>query len=271
MNIVDEFDVIDIQPGLRLIVNALAKAIGSDTRSYLTGSNMDTNNAITFIRGDFINTNLRDMVVAISDNFELKHFKRFAWTGSLLIDRKHKITITVSAIATLNRIKNVKGRKNPHYLQTMCHELNGDLEAECKQMTLADMEDVDFDPPFVDEVYEEDFDSIMDAAISQGDGYRHCVIAYEAERLEIKSLSLLILDADLDVVRDISLMDLLQPDFGTLTAEVALVEEAPQKKDAHSLVKVRKDIKSKNSNEPDRKPEISTKREGGSGRKAVCF
>lgn len=47
----DEFDVIDIQPELRLIVNALAKAIGPDTRSYLTGSNMDTNNAIILLRG----------------------------------------------------------------------------------------------------------------------------------------------------------------------------------------------------------------------------
>ena len=261
MNTMDEFDVIDIQPEIRLIVNALAKAIGPDHRSYLTGSNMDTNNAIILLRGDFINTNLRDMVVAINDNLELKHFKRFVWTGSLLIDRKHNITITISARPTLNRIKGVKGRKNPHYLQSMCHVLNGDLKAECKQMTLADMEGVDFDPPFADEVYEDDFDSIIDAAISQGEGYRHCVIAYEAERLEIKSLSLLILDADLDVVKDISLMDLLQPDFGTLTAEVAAMEEAPQKKDAHSLVKVRKDIKSKNSNEPDKKPEISTKRE----------
>lgn len=259
MNTMDKFDVIDIQPELSLIVNALVKAIGPDIRSYLTGSNMDTNNAIILLRGDFINTNLRDMVVAINENLELKHFKRFAWTGGLLIDKKHNITITISARPTLNRIKGVKGRKNPHYLQSICHVLNGDLKAACKQMTFADMKGVDFEPPFSDNVYEDDFDSIMDAAISQGEGYRHCVIAYEAERLEIKSLSLLILNADLDVVRDISLMELLQPDFSTLTAEVAAVEEFPQKMDAYSLVKVRKDIKSKNSNEPDKRLEISTK------------
>lgn len=261
MNNTIEFDANDIQPELRLIANALAKAIGFDTRSYLSESNMDTNNAIIFLRGDFINTNLRDMVVANNDNLELKHFKRFVWTGSLLIDRKHNITITISARSTLNRIKSIKERNNPHYLQSMCHVLNGDLKAECKQMTLSDMEGVDFEPPFADKVYEDDFDSIMDEAISQGEGYRHCVIAYETERLEIKSLSLLILDADLDVVKVFSLMDLLQPDFGTLTAEVAAMEEAPQKKDAHRLVKVRKDIKSKNSNEPDKIMKISTKRE----------
>lgn len=261
MNSMDEFDVIDIQPELRLIVRALTKAIGPDTRSYLTGSNMDTNNAIILLRGDFINTNLRDMVVAVNDNLELKHFKRFVWTGSLLIDRKHKITITISARPTLNRIKNVKGRKNPHYLQSMCHVLNGDLKAECKQMTLGDIEGVDFDPPFTDDVYEDDFDSIIEAAISQGEGYRHCVVAYEAERLEMKSISLLLLDGDLDVVQDISLMDLLQPDFGTLTAPVAKEEEVSQKKDAHSLIKVKAGLKSKHANEPERKTEIATKQE----------
>ena len=260
---IDEFDVIDIQPELRLIVKALAKAIGADVREYLTSNNMDTNNAVMLLRGDFINTNLRDMVVGNNDNLELKHFKRFVWTGSLLIDHKHKITITILARPTLNRIKGVKDRKNPHYLQSMCHVLNGDLNAECKQMTLADIEGTDFEPPFADEVYEADFYSITDAAFNQGDGYRHCVVTYETERLEIKSLSLLLLDKDLDVVHDISLMDLLQPDFGMLTAPIAEVEATPMKQDAHSLVKIRAGLKNKNTNEPERKIEISKKKEEG--------
>jgi len=257
----DEFDVIDIQPELRLIVNALAKAVGTDIREYLTGNNMDTNNAIMLLRGDFINTNLRDMVVRVNDDLELKHFKRFVWTGSLLIDHKHKITMTVSARPTLNRIKGVKDRKNPHYLQSMCHVLNGDLNAECKQITLADIAGTDFTSSFAEEVYEEDFDSIIAAAFGRDDGYHHCVIAYEAERLEIKSLSLLLLDKDLDVVHDISLMDLLQPDFGTLTAPVAEIEESSVKQDAHSLVKIKAGLKSKNASEPERKVEILTKQE----------
>ena len=259
----DEFDVINIQPELRLIVKALAKAAGPDIREYLTVNNTDTNNAIPFLRSDYINTNLRDMVVGVSDNFELKHFKRYVWTGSLLIDHKNKITITISARPTLNRIKAAKDRKKPHYLQSMCHVLNGDLTAECKQMTLADITGTDFNLPFADNVYEEDFDSIIDAAFGQGDGYRHCVIAYEAERLEIKSISLLLLDKDLDVVHDISLMDLLQPDFGTLTAPVAEIEESPVQQDAHSLVKIKAGLKSKNASEPERKVEISTKQEEG--------
>lgn len=256
----DSLDVIDVQPLLRLIVKALEKAIGPDTRDYLTSSNMDTNNAIILLRGDFINTNLRDMVVG--EDIELKHFKRFVWTGSLLIDRRHKITITISARATLQRIKNVKGRKNPHYLQSICHVLNGDLKAGYKQLTLGNMLGTEFDSPFLDDVYEDDFDNIMDATISQDKGYRHYVIAYETEHLEIKSISVLLLDKDLDIVREISLMDFLQPDFGILTAPIAKVEEEFQKKDAHSLVKIKAGLKSKNANEPEKKTEISTKAEG---------
>ena len=73
MNIMDEFDVIDIQPNLRIIVKALEKAVGSDTREYLINSNMDTNNAIILLRGDFINTNLRNLFAG-SEDVELKHF-----------------------------------------------------------------------------------------------------------------------------------------------------------------------------------------------------
>ena len=246
MNIMDEFDVIDIQPNLRIIVKALEKAVGSDTREYLINSNMDTNNAIILLRGDFINTN---------------HFKRFVWTGHLLIDRKHKILITISSKSTLQRVKKVNGRKNPYYVQSMCHVLNGDLEAPCKQMSISDIEGVEINPPFAEEVYEADFESIVDAAVSQGEGYRHCLVTYEADGFELKSVSIMLLDKDLDTVQEISLMDLLEPDFGSLTAPISKTEEEPLKKDAHNLVKVKAGLKSKKSNEPKRKTEIATKSE----------
>ncbi len=260
MNTLDEFDVIDIQPNLRVVVKALEKAIGSDTREYLVNSNMDTNNAIILLRGDFINTNLRNMFVGYED-VELKHFKRFIWTGHMLIDRKHNIVITISSKSTLQRVKKVNGRKNPYYVQTFCHVLNGDLEAPCKQMTIADLEGIEMAPPFAEEVYEADFESIVDAAISQGDGYRHCLVTYEADGFNLKSVSIMLLDKDLDTVQEISLMDLLQPDFGNLTAPVAKTEEEPQKKDAHNLVKIKAGLKSKKTNEPERKTEITTRSE----------
>lgn len=259
MNVMDEFDIIDIQPELRLVVKALAKAIGPDTRTFIAENDWDTYNSLILIRGDRINTNLRDTIT--SETMELRHFKRFVWTGHLLIDHKHKITITICAKATLARIKKVKDRKSPHYLQSMCYILNGDLEAECKQMTLGDILGIELEPPFAEEVYAADFESIVDAAISQGDGYRHCLIAYDAEGYELKSASLMILDKDLDAVSEYSIMDLLEPDFGNLTAPIAKSEETPKKQDAHSLVKVKAGLKSKHANEPEKKPEISAKRE----------
>jgi len=109
--------------------------------------------------------------------------------------------------------------------------------------------------------YEADFESIVDAAVSQGEGYRHCLVTYEADGFELKSVSIMLLDKDLDTVQEISLMDLLEPDFGSLTAPISKTEEEPLKKDAHNLVKVKAGLKSKKSNEPKRKTEIATKSE----------
>lgn len=196
-----------------------------------------------------------------SEDVELKHFKRYAWVGSLLIDRKHKLTMTICARGTFERIRKVKERKNPHYLQTMCHTLNGDLEAPCKQMSLSDISGIDIPPVFDEEIYEADFESIVNMEVGPEEGYRHCLIAYEVDRFELKSVSLLIPDKDLDLVREISLMDLLQPDFGNLTAPVVKAEEAPQNKDAHSLIKVKAGLKSHKSNEPEKRTAIPAKTE----------
>ena len=86
--ILDVFDVKQIQPLLRLIVKALVKAVGPDTRQHIVDSNLDTNNALTQLPGDFLNTNLRDMI--LDESVERKHFKRCTWTGHLLIDREYK-------------------------------------------------------------------------------------------------------------------------------------------------------------------------------------
>lgn len=253
----DVFDVKQIEPLLRLIVKALVKAVGPDIRQHILDSNLDTNNALTQLPGDFLNTNLRDMI--LSESVERKHFKRCTWTGHLLIDREDKITISILAKGTLRRNKKKGRRKNPYYLQSLCFVENGDLKAPYKQMNLGDFAD-GFEPPFSDEVYEQDFNSIMASAISQGEGFRHCVIVYEKEHYELTHVSLMILDKDLDIVQECSLMELLQPDFGVLTAPTVKDEEN-EKRDAHNLVKVKASVKSKNTNEPEQKLEISPKQE----------
>ncbi len=253
----DVFDVKQIQPLLQMIAKALAKAIGSDTRQYILDSNLDTNNALTQLPGDFLNTNLRDMI--LNESVERKHFKRWIWTGHLLIDREHKITISILAKGTLRSNKKKRGRKNPYYLQSLCFVENGDLEAPYKQMNLGDFID-GFEPPFSDEVYEQDFISIMASDVSRGEGFRHCVIVYEKEHCELTHISFMILDKELDIIQECSLMELLQPDFGTLT-DPAVQNEENGKRDAHNLVKVKAGVKSRNASEPEKKLEITPKQE----------
>ena len=69
----DVFELKQIQPLLQIIIKALVKAVGSDTRQYILDSNLDTNNALTQLPGDFLNTNLRDMI--LDESVERKHFK----------------------------------------------------------------------------------------------------------------------------------------------------------------------------------------------------
>lgn len=255
----DVFELKQIQPLLQIIIKALVKAVGSDTRQYILDSNLDTNNALTQLPGDFLNTNLRDMI--LDESVERKHFKRCTWTGHLLIDREYKVTISILAKGTLRRNKKKRGRKNPYYLQSLCFVENGDLEAPYKQMNLGDFID-GFEPLFSDEVYEQDFNSIMANAVNQREGFRHCVIVYEKEHFELTHISFMILDKDLDIVQECSLMELLQPDFETLTAST-VQDEKNEKRDAHNLVKVKAGVKSKNASEPEQKTEIVPKQEEG--------
>ncbi|MCM1193103.1 MAG: DUF5986 family protein [Butyrivibrio sp.] len=136
---------------------------------------------------------------------------------------------------------------------------NGDLEAPCKQINPGDFIDR-FEPLFSDETYEQDFNSIMASDVNRGEGYRHCVIVYEKEHYELTHVSFLVLDKDMDIVQKCSLTELLQPDFGTLTAP-AVQNEDNGKRDVHNLVKVKVGVKSRNTSEPEQKTEIVPKQE----------
>ncbi len=256
----DDINLNSIQPELREVVLSITKAIGEDTRNYLSSTNMDTNNALGFLRGDNINTNLRDIALKSNPNFELLHFKRYAWKGCILVDRHHKYTLTISSRRSLSRIKKSR-RKRPHYLQTLTGILNEDLEAPCKQMSLADYGSDDLDVGFSEDILSADFDEIVDYAIDPSEGYRHLVVAYEAEHCEVANLVLIMFDAALDVVEYISLMELVKPDFGALTSSPIADDSTSNAKDVHSLVKIKKGIKNKNANEPKKQATVSAKSE----------
>lgn len=58
---------------MRRIVRSVEKAIAEDVPQYLREHHKETNNAIIQLRGDYINDNLRNMVVG--ENIELVPFK----------------------------------------------------------------------------------------------------------------------------------------------------------------------------------------------------
>lgn len=211
------------------IVQAVVKAVTEDAPRFRHENYLETNNAARFIAGDYINQNLREFVV--DDQIRLHHFARYVWDGCLLIDHKNKVSYSIMTNATLAGGARKHGNK-PYYLQSLLFGENGDCEGKYKQMTLADFAIMQGKEPFTDDDFTEDFDDIMKGEISIGDGYRHYIVAYTAERSEITEIHLEFLDRDFAEIDSVDLSEYITPDFAqltnTYTAE-AEVEDEPEK------------------------------------------
>lgn len=202
---------------LRKAVYAINKAITEDIPSYLKENYHETNNSILQLKGDYINDNLRQYVVG--NHIELLPFKRYNWSGRILIDKENCFTYTITTIGTLMSIPKKKGRKRPHFLQSILYAENSDCEAQVKQMNLG------FDiTQFDSEELETDYNEITHGFIERNEPYRHFVIAYKSEENEIAEIMLKLLDKDFDTVDEVSLMDYVKPDFAKLT-EITFNEE----------------------------------------------
>lgn len=232
---------------------AIEKGVGEDIRTYLANSDNAVNNAIAFLRGDYIVTNIRNTVE--SETVEIKYFKRRSWTGCIVIERTDKYSFSVCAKKTLERIPKNMTRRSPHYLQTILNTENKDEEAVGRQMSLADF-GFSVASQFTEEEYEKDFLAIMEEALSLADDYRHWVIAYEAEHNSLLGLSAVLLDGEFGVVEEISLMEMMKPDFGSLTSAETKEEK---KKDAHSLVSVKPGLIGHKASEKEKHTEILPK------------
>lgn len=230
------------EPLLRKIVWAIVKANGEDMRDYLTNNNHETNNALMLLKGDFINDNLRNLIV--SDEIEMIPFKRYGWSGRILADKVNKITYTITTQQTLKAIPKKKGRLIPHYLQSILFSENGEYEAPIKQMTFSDYGYFGI-TEFESKELEDDYKKIMGGYISSDDGYHHYIVAYEAEHGEVKSIDLLLLDKEFDIVAEISLNDYIKLDFGRLTEPNYAAETATKEENVHSLVNVKQGVKPK--------------------------
>lgn len=243
-----------MKPLLTRIVKAIEKGCGEDIREYVMSTGKATNNALRLMRGDNINTNLRDSVA--SEMVELKYFNRSAWTGCLLIDRENRLTYTICTKQTLEGIPKKPNRRIPHYLQTILYIQNADVEAPYKQMDLSEYMP-EMITKFSDEEYQEDYQSIMEDDLTFDDDYLHLVIVYEVTHYDITSIAMKVLDKDFQTAKEYPLTSLLQPDFSELTLSDAKEE---QKKDAHSLVSVKAGLKKAKNESPQQETKITAKR-----------
>ena len=218
-------------------IRAIEKAVSEDIPRQFHENCLETNNYLAFIRGDYINTNLRELLN--SSLGELLAFQRFGWRGRLLVDRDHHLTYSITTQATLNQISH-KQRKQPHFLQTLLFVENHDLEGHGHQMTLFDVDQFDVD------TYCKDFRDITNSSIEDYAGYRHCVIVYRANQDIVTDIKLVLLDPQFAVVEEYDLNEFRRPDFSLLTSSTTA--EANIKKEAHNtatrnLTKLKKGIK----------------------------
>lgn len=235
------------------IGKAIEKGVGEDIRTYLANSDNAVNNAIAFLRGDYIVTNIRNIVE--SETVEIKYFKRSSWTGCIVLDRMDKNSYSVCAEKTLERIPKNKDRRSPHYLQTILNTENREEAGQERQLSLADY-GFSIGSQFTEKEYEKDFLSIMEEALSLADDYRHWIITYEAEHNSLVGLSAVLLDGEFCVVKKIPLMDMMKPDFGSLTSAGTKDEK---KKDVHSLVSVKPGLIGRKASEKEQHTEILPK------------
>lgn len=210
----DTFEISDAL--LNAIVRSIDKAVSEDVPSQLRAMPLETNNYIAFIRGDFINQNLR--AFAIEEGSQLHAFRRFGWSGRILISRESKLTISITTQTNLSLIPR-RTRQRPHFMQSLLHGMNGDLRGKYEQCRLFDTDH--FEP----EEYARDFEDIINGAFDPEEGYRHCVIAYKAYGDELLDVKLVVLDPQFNTVIEENLIEYMKPDFARLT-DPAPAEEA---------------------------------------------
>ncbi len=230
----DNYEISDAL--LSAIVRAIDKAVSEDVPNQLRSMPLETNNYIAFIRGDFINQNLR--VFAIEEGSLLHAFKRFGWNGRILISRESKLTISITTQTNLSLIPR-RTRQRPHFMQSMLHGMNGDLRGRYEQTRLFDTD------PFEPEDYAKDFEDIINGAFEPEEGYRHCVIAYRAYGGELLDVKLVVLDPWFNTVIEESLTEYMKPDFARLTDPAPADEAAREEHNAatHRLTSLKPGVK----------------------------
>lgn len=236
----------DIEINMDIVISAIRaieKAVTEDVPNELKENHLETNNRIGGLRGDWINQNLRDFTVNAGGI--LHPFVRYGWRGRMIVDQENKISYSIATRANLKQIPR-KVRRTPHFLQTVLMQENCELRGRYEQTTLFDMDQ--FDPS----VYEQDYDSIFYGAIDPNEGYKHCVISYEAAHDDVLSTSLLLLDPHFNIVNELNLDEFCKPDFSKLTADDVHNDynTADHNKAVHNLTKLKHSLPKIREREP---------------------
>lgn len=220
------------------MVNAVAKAVGPDFDDYKSEHMLKTNNNLRYVRGDLINTNLSAAMLS----WERKIFRRFGWQGVFWIDRKNRFTYSVMSEQALQRALSEINWENPHYLPSILHVQNRGIHWKPMQPGLFDdvtnsLNATDKDL-FGQDIYENVYFDLIGHEFAVG--YTHLVVAYTQQKGILTSIRLILFSADFKICREWNLMDMVRPDFLTLTKDD--VDER-NSTDIHRLVSVKASAK----------------------------
>lgn len=220
---------------LKLTTRAITRAIQERLRLYCLENKLETNNHRSLLTGDMINQCLRELLVL--EGVRLHPFRRHGWEGRLIVDHVHSVTISVMSQRTLDGIP--KGHRCwPHYLQTLLQIINGNYDAGYEQLS--------FLPPidaFDDDVYDRDFELLLQGIIDDPDGWHHYVVSYTASGYEVKDVHVTFFDSAFNVIEERSLNEYIEPNSSALIEKInSIVQDAPQQ-DVHDLVGLKPGIK----------------------------
>lgn len=225
---------------LKKLVYSIKKAVGEDQREYLRENHHETNNALTFLRGDNINTNLKKYVE--NDDIHLITFDRHIWSGIIIDDTKEQKTYSIISERTLSKVSKNRNKVNPHYLHSILHMENKGCVAKQIQMSFNNSEYNHFN----ENTLKKDFETVTQGLIDTTKDYRHYIISYEVERGELSKVSLNLLDECFNEVNMIHLEKYIGVGFEWLT-DIDPIEEAEEdkKENKRELVSIKKGIKPK--------------------------
>lgn len=205
---------------LSLIANAIPKSIGADIKHYLANSNNETNNAVKFMRADFINTNVKNALIASMPNIKLHAFKRGPHDLRLIVDFDNHLTYSIHGKTSFDDIRNRhqdSETHKPHYTQSILAIENQDIAPVNEQLSLLDFGLL---MPYSEDEYQKDYADIVGQDGKIDSGFHNIVITYSCKKGKVDSLDLLILAYDMSVVEEFSLMDLIHPDIMELTDNI---------------------------------------------------